>query len=248
MLVTGAAGGFGRAIARRFAGEGARLVLSDLDTGCLQEVAEACGSECALHAGDVAEPATARALTALALDRFGSLDVAVNNAGIAHPLKRLAEIDDAEAAHVIGVNLTAVFLAMKHQIAAMERQFAESGRRGAIVNLASIAGVIGAPGLSAYAAAKHGVVGLTKTAALESARRGVRVNAVCPSYTVTPMLTGTIMTGEGGMDAERLSRGIPMGRLATIVDVVEAVLFAAAPENAFMTGQTLHVDGGLSAG
>lgn len=249
VLLTGATGGFGQAAARRLAAEGASLVLGDVDAGRLSAFADRFDAPIAYAAGDIAREATSAALVALALERFGRLDIAINNAGIAHPLTPFAGLEAATVERVIAVDLIGVFYAMKHQITAMEAAHAREGRRGAIVNVASVAGVCGAPGLAAYAAAKHGVVGLTRSAALEQARRGIRINALCPSYARTPMVAGITSAGHEDEAAEesRLVAGIPMRRLAEVDEVVEALLFLADPANAFMTGQTVHVDGGLTA-
>jgi len=241
VLITGASGGFGRAASAAFATEGARLVLSDLSMEALEAAAGALDAETALLAGDVADPALHRELVGLAQSRFGGLDVAVNNAGIAHAPARLEAIPEAEARKVIEIDLLAVLWAMQAQIPAM------AGRSGAIVNIASVAGVVGAPMLSPYAAAKHGVVGLTRTAALETARTGLRVNAICPAFARTPMVEEILRAGgEGG--EERLSGQLPMRRIGEPAEVAAAILFAADPANGFMTGQALTVDGGLTAG
>ena len=242
VLVSGAAGGFGRAIAAAFAAEGARLLLTDLDEARLCELAAGLGNaEVVTLAGDVSKEETARRLVATALERFGSLDVAINNAGIAHDYRRLSEIDAAEAERVIAVDLMGVFYALKHQLKAMEDRFAREGTGGTIVNVASVAGIAGAPLLSVYAAAKHGVVGLTRSAAAETARRGIRVNAVCPSFARTDMVLGKPDAAAGGAEAEKqIVRGIPMRRLAEVSEVVAAVLFAADP------GQRLHDRNGAS--
>ena len=141
-----------------------------------------------------------------------------------------------------------VFYALKHQLPAMENQFRTTGQGGAIVNVASVAGVTGASGLSIYAAAKHGVVGLTRSVAQEYARLGVRINAVCPSFARTPMATSQLGQNVRGkvLTEEQMVRGIPMARLAEVEEVVEVFVFASSPHNSFMTGQTLHVDGGLT--
>ena len=186
----------------------------------------------------------------LALDRFGRLDVALNNAGIAQEaFEKLSKVKSDEARRIFDVDLLGVFFAMKHQLPVMEKQARESDIKGAIVNTASVAGVTGASGLSVYAAAKHGVVGLTRSAAQEYARFGIRINAVCPSFARTPMATDLLdveFRGKVVTEAE-LVRGIPMGRLAEVHEVIEAMIFASSPKNSFMTGQTLHVDGGLTA-
>ncbi|MCW7543062.1 SDR family oxidoreductase [Aurantimonas litoralis] len=252
VLVSGAAGGFGRAIATALAAEGARLVLTDRDEGSLKALAaELTGTEIATLSGDVSREATASALVDLATERFGGLDIAINNAGIAHDYKRLQEISAEEAERVIAVDLMGVFFAMKHQIAAMNARFARDGTKAAIVNVASVAGLGGAPLLSVYAAAKHGVIGLTKSAAAENARRGLRINAVCPSFARTAMVLGAPGSLAGATEAseaeQKIVRGIPMRRLAEIDEVVTAVLFAADPANGFMTGAAIPVDGGLTA-
>ncbi|WP_099864848.1 SDR family NAD(P)-dependent oxidoreductase [Pararhizobium haloflavum] len=246
ILITGAAGGFGSALARRFAGEGARLVLSDLSIEPLDALAAEIDADCVAQAGDVRKDETARDLVAAAVKRFGSLDVAINNAGIASAFKPLHETPVDEAERIMAVNLTGVVFAMRHQIPQMRAQFAANGSWSAIVNMASIAGVIGAAGLAVYAGAKHGVVGLSKSAALENARHGVRINCVCPTFSPTAMVTEDISAGNPDLD--KLARGIPMRRLARVEEVVDAVIFAASPASSFLTGQAIHVDGGITAG
>lgn len=251
VLITGATGGFGVATARRMAAEGARLVLSDLSEPALADLAASLDAEAIVAAGDVSDPALHRHLVGAAVDAWGGLDVAINNAGIAHPHARLPDLDEATVRRVIEVDLLAVFWAMQAQIPAMEARYRAEGRPAAIVNIASLAGVAGAPQLSAYAAAKHGVVGMTRSAAAEYARRGIRVNAICPAFARTPMVEkGLLADAQGGDMAAaeaHLVRGVPMRRLGTADEVAQAICFAAAPENGFMTGQSLTVDGGVSA-
>ena len=254
VLITGAAGGFGSAAARRYAQEGARLVLSDYASDALQEIcgeiAEEHGCDIAPVAGDISDESLSEQLVAAALERFGRLDVAINNAGIAQDaFEKLPKVASDEARRIIDIDLMGVFYALKHQLPVMERQFRETGTGGAIVNVASVAGVTGASGLSVYAAAKHGVVGLTRSAAQEYARLGVRINAVCPSFARTPMATEMLGAEVRGkvVTEQQMVRGIPMARLAEVEEIVEAFVFASSPKNSFMTGQTLHVDGGLTA-
>lgn len=250
VLVTGAAGGFGSASARRFAAEGARLVLSDIDMGRLEASAAELPGDPALLAGDVSDEALSADLVALALDRFGRLDVAINNAGIVHDMAKLPQTPSDVARRVIDTDLMGVFYALKHQLPVMERQFREGGKGGQIVNIASVAGIAGAPKLAVYAAAKHGVVGLTRSAAAEYATKGIRVNAVCPSYARTAMVTATLAQAPQESHAQALAdltRGVPMRRLAEVDEIVEVILFAADPKNSFMTGQTLAADGGITA-
>jgi NAD(P)-dependent dehydrogenase (short-subunit alcohol dehydrogenase family) len=248
-IVTGAAGGFGRRLVERLSAEGAKLVLSDLKAEPLDALAASLDSEVAVLAGDVAQEDHSRDLVALALDRFGRLDVAFNNAGIAHGFSKLALMDSDEARRVIDVDLMGVFYALKHQLPVLERQYRRNGQGGAIVNIASVAGIAGAPRLSVYSAAKHGVVGLTRSAAAEYASKKIRINAVCPSYARTPMATDALgLLAEDTATAEKeLTRGVPMRRLAEVEEVVEVMMFAGSPANAFMTGQALAVDGGITA-
>jgi len=249
VLITGATGGLGSGAARGFAAEGARLVLSDLDEKALAAFAGTLQAETALLAGNIADEKLSEDLVRLAVEKFGRLDVAVNNAGIVHNFVRLPQVASDEARRVIEVDLLGVFFAMKQQIPQMERQFKKTGKGGAIVNIASVAGLGGAPKLSVYAAAKHGVVGLTRSAAAEYATKGVRINAVCPAHTRTAMVDGFVR-GTGAPEAEaiaELTRGVPMKRVAEVEEVITAVLFAADPANSFMTGHTLAVDGGIGA-
>ena len=247
VLISGAAGGFGSGAAKRFAAEGARLVLSDINATRLEACAAALDAEVAALTGDIADESLSERLVALALERFGSLDIAVNNAGIAQDFMRLPDVPSDEARRVLDIDVLGVFYAMKHQLPVMERQ-AAAGRSAAIVNIASVAGIAGAPKLSVYSAAKHAVVGLTRSAAAEYARRGVRVNAVCPSFARTEMALAAFRDAPDRKAAEaEMTRGVPMRRLAEVDEIVEVILFAADPANSFMTGQTLAADGGITA-
>ena len=249
VLVTGAAGGFGSRTAEVFSELGALLVLSDRDGAGLRAVADSLSGEVALLAGDVTDPAHHDALVDLALSKYGQLDVAVNNAGIVSPMQRIPDTDPALARAVIEVDLMGVFYALQAQLPVMSARFAEEGTPAAIVNIASAAGLVGSPFLAIYAAAKHGVVGLTRSAAAEYGQKGVRVNAICPSFANTAMLTDYLDAAPRGRDAAEmaLTRGIPMGRIGQVDEVVQAILFAASQDNSFMTGETLSVDGGLAA-
>jgi NAD(P)-dependent dehydrogenase (short-subunit alcohol dehydrogenase family) len=252
VIVTGAARGLGQAAAESFAREGASLVLCDRDETALDAAASALrdrGCRVEAVAGDVAAEATAAFLVARALAAFGRLDVAVNNAGIVHPFARLTEIEAATMERLLAVNVMGVFHGLRHQIPALERGFAETGRVGAILNVASVAGLVGAPLLSAYAAAKHAVVGLTRSAAAETARRGVRINAICPAFAQTDMVAGLVDPMRGSPDeaVARVVSAMPMRRLGEPAEIVQAMLWLCAPENGFVTGQALAVDGGLSA-
>ncbi|TIS51407.1 SDR family oxidoreductase [Mesorhizobium sp.] len=249
VLITGATGGLGSGAAKAFATEGARLVLSDLDEAALGDFAATLGAETALLAGNIADEKLSEDLVKLALQKFGRLDIAVNNAGIVHAFVRLPQVTSQEARRVLEVDLLGVFYAMKHQIPQMERQFRESGKGGAIVNVVSVAGLSGAPMLSVYAAAKHGVMGLTRSAAVEYASKGIRINAVCPAHTRTAMVDGFVRS-TGAPEAEalaELTRGVPMKRVGEVAEIVNGILYLADPANSFMTGHSLALDGGIGA-
>lgn len=248
VLISGATGGFGSESARRFAAEGAKLALTDFDQARLEEFAGKLDAETVTFAGDISDETTSRKLVELAVGRFGGIDIALNNAGIAQDFARLGQMDMAEAKRIIDIDVMGVIYAMRHQLPAMEKRFRETGKRGAIVNIASVAGIAGAPQLAVYSAAKHAVVGLTRSAAAEYARRGIRVNAVCPSFARTEMALAAFKGMADQMAAEaEMTRGVPMRRLAEVSEIVEVILFAADSKNSFMTGQTLAADGGITA-
>jgi NAD(P)-dependent dehydrogenase (short-subunit alcohol dehydrogenase family) len=246
-LITGAGSGIGRATSLVFSDEGAKLVLADVDEHGGEETArlvrEAGGD--ALHVTcDVTDSAHVDAAVASAVERFGRLDCAFNNAGIGGESTRLADYEEEAWHRVIAVNLTGVFLCMKSELRQMVAQ-----RSGAIVNAASLVGVIGYPYLTAYNAAKHGVVGLTRTAALEYATGGIRVNAVCPAWIETPMVMD-----EGPAPAsipevyEAIASLVPMRRLGKPAEVAQAVVWLCSDAASFVTGHPLLVDGGVTAG
>lgn len=245
VLITGAGSGFGRAAAAAFAGAGAQLILSDQNTEALQATLDVHGLDASQHLAlrcDVSSAADVDAMVQAGIARFGRLDVAINNAGIGHDLARLAELDEAAFDRNIAVNLKGVFLCMRAELPQM---LAQGG--GAILNVSSVAGLLGAPMMSAYAAAKHGVIGLTKTAALEYAKKGIRVNALCPAFSRTPILDPLAQSGRGNT-LENMARAIPMGRLGEPEEIVQAMLWACSRANGFLTGQAITLDGGMSAG
>ncbi|MGI9364194.1 MAG: SDR family NAD(P)-dependent oxidoreductase [Rhizobiaceae bacterium] len=252
VLITGGAGGFGRSASRLFAERGANLVLSDFNEAGLADHAKslkADGYQVATLDGSVADEEHCQKTVDMAMREFGRLDIAINNAGISHEPAKTAEVDSAEARMTIAVDLMGVFYGMKHQIPPMQDAFESEGRRSSILNIASLAGIGGAPTLSMYAAAKHGVVGLTKSAALEYARRGIRINALCPAFARTPMVEDGLLAGaDGDKQAEdHLTRGIPMRRLAEPEEITQSMLWICDPRNSFMTGQAVALDGGTSA-
>lgn len=242
-LVTGGASGIGRATALAFAREGAKLVVADMNVEGGQQTVHMIteqGGEAIWVQTDVTQPTAVKALISKTVETYGRLDCAHNNAGISgggHALT--AEYSEERWHQVIAVNLTGVWLCMKYEIP----QILSQGS-GAIVNTASVAGLIGGRGLAAYVASKHGVVGLTKTAALEYAQQGIRVNCVCPGVIHTPM------TARGLSDPERRARIIatePIGRVGTPEEVAEAVVWLCSDAASFVTGHTMTVDGGFVA-
>ena len=251
VLITGAAGGFGRSMIKKFLAEGANLAISDYAEEGLAELTaelEAEGANFVTMVQDVSIEATSKEFVDITMEKFGRLDIAINNAGIGHHPAKLADVDSKQAEATIQVDLMGVFYGMKYQIPMMEKAFDEHGRTSSIVNISSLAGIGGAPTISMYSAAKHAVVGLTKSAALEYARRGIRINAICPAFARTPMVEDDLLGGSHNKEAEDfLVRGVPMRRLATADEITQAILWACDPENSFTTGQAIAIDGGTSA-
>ena len=241
--ITGAGSGFGRLAAEKFAASGARLVLSDINPEALQDLAKELGIDTVLAVPcDVSDSAQVAAMFDQAREVFGGVDIAVNNAGIIHDLVRTADISDEVFDRNIAVNLKGTFLCMRHEL----QQMTAKGE-GKIINMASASGLIGSPFLSVYAAAKHGVVGLTRSAAVEYGRKGIQINALCPAFSSTPMLEAVIETrGEKVLDG--IVGAIPMQRLARPEEIVNAILWLSSDENSFMNGAAVSVDGGLVAG
>ena len=200
-------------------------------------------------AGDVRKSSTHLSLVETAVTTFGGLDIALNNAGISHEVVKLPLIEEEVARRVFDIDLMAVFLAMRAQLPIMAEQFSKTGRSGAIVNVSSAAGLVAAPLMSVYSAAKHGVIGLTKSAAAEYAKRGVRINSICPAFTKTAMVEGFFENTQQDREKaiERLTQGMPMSRMAEVSEIIVGILFAADPSNSFMTGNSIAIDGGLTA-
>jgi len=237
-IVTGGGSGIGKATAELFASEGATVVIGDLERSQGADVARSLGG--AFIATDVREAKSVEKLVAETCNKYGRLDVMYNNAGICLGAS-LINTPEEMYLNTIAVDLNGVFWGLKYAGSAMVKQ-----RGGAIVNTASVAGLIGSPGLSAYNAAKGGVVLLTKNASLEFASAGVRVNCVCPGVVDTPLIAPFLSAGEGMRKV--LERTHPLGRLAQPIDVAKAVLFLASDDAAFITGHALTVDGGITAG
>ncbi len=245
-LVTGAASGIGRASALEFARQGARLVVADVDEDGVQETAKLVqreGPEALAVRCDVAQSAQVGSMVRAAVDRFGRLDCAFNNAGIEGQVVPTEDYDEAMFDRVIAVNLRGVFLCLRHELPVMVKQGG-----GAIVNTASAAGLVALGGFSAYVASKHGVVGLTKTAALEYGTKGVRVNAVCPGAVQTPMVAR--LASQLSVPAESLGLARPvhaLGRASDSIEIARAAVWLCSDEASFVTGIAMPVDGGWTA-
>ncbi|GAB2802052.1 SDR family oxidoreductase [Rhabdobacter roseus] len=243
VLITGAASGIGRATALSFAREGGRVVVSDrAEEGGHETVRliEEAGGEATFLACDVADPAQLQQLVEGTLATYGKLDIAINNAGVGGTFAKTANITPEDYHQTVNINLGGVFFGMQEQL----RQMLEQGS-GCIVNVASVAGLRGLPNSAVYTATKHAVVGLTKAAAVEYARKNIRINAVCPVFTRSPLFDSLFSIDPSY--EEKLKRNIPLGRYGQPEDVAQAILWLCAPDNTFVTGMALPVDGGMMA-
>jgi NAD(P)-dependent dehydrogenase (short-subunit alcohol dehydrogenase family) len=244
-LVTGGASGIGRATALAMAREGARVAVADrTEESAAGTVAliNAAGGQAIAIGGDVTSEADVQAMVARTVAAFGRVDCAFNNAGVGAASvgpggQRLHELSQGSFDAMQAINLTGVFLCMKHELVQM---LAQGG--GAIVNTASVAGLIGLPTSSHYVAAKHGVVGLTKTAAMEYAKDNIRVNCVNPGYVTSPMTAQAVATRLDAMMAK-----VPMGRMGTAEEIAEGVVWMLSDRASFMTGASHVIDGGFYA-
>lgn len=238
-FITGAANGIGRAAAVAFAAEGARITILDRTEDALADTVaavKASGGEVLVIACDVSDPEQVEAAVARTIERFGRLDVAFNNAGVENKAAPVHEIDLAEWDRILGINLRGTFTCMKHELAQMVAQGS-----GVVINTSSGAGIRGVAGGAGYAASKHAIIGLTRSAALDYAAQNIRVNAVLPGNIETPM-----MDRFTGGDIQKAIDLEPVGRLGKPEEIAEAVLWMASDLGGFVTGAATVVDGGWS--
>jgi 3alpha(or 20beta)-hydroxysteroid dehydrogenase len=244
-VVTGAGGEIGRVIAMRLARDGARVLAVDIDQGRLEATVAAVGEAGGMaqaHLADVGDGAQVAGYADAAAELGGgTIHLFANNAGVEGPVAPIPDYADEDFDRVIAVNVRGVFLGLKHVLPRMERG-------GAVVNTASTAGLMGAAGLVGYIASKHAVIGITRTAALECAGRGIRVNAVCPGPVEGRMMT-SLEAGMGGAEAhEAFLASLPLGRFARLEEVASMVAFLLADESGFSTGGRFVLDGGQTVG
>lgn len=243
VIVTGAASGIGRAAARLFARNGGSIVIGDVDEAAASEVVadiRGNGGKCVFGCVDVRDNDQCAALVETALTRYGRLDAAFNNAGVAGPAVVADQLPVDQWREIIDVNLTGTFNCMVHELRAMQ----SSG--GAIVNTASIKGFTGARGASAYSASKHGILGLTRSAALEYGKNRIRINAICPGYVTTEMTTGSEAALQTGFIEKALSNAA-IRRMADPDEVAELVLWLCSDRSSYVTGAHFVIDGGITA-
>lgn len=242
-IVTGAASGIGRASAQAFAKYGASVLVCDIDKDGGEETVDSitdAGGRAAFQHLDIVDEMQVQEAVRRAVEEFGRLDYAHNNAGVVGPALRIADAPLDSFRQVIDVNLIGTFLCMKYEILQMQQNGG-----GAIVNTSSISGLGASPLMAAYTASKHGVTGLTRVAGYDYAKRGIRVNALCPGVTRTPMMEGWI-GGDPRIEAV-MDASVPIGRMASPQEMAEAATWLCSDEASFVTGVALPVDGGLTA-
>lgn len=241
-LVTGAASGMGLAATHAFAAEGASIIMMDWDETAVERAAEDVrkhGTQVRSIKCDVANENEVRVAFETVIPQFGRLDAAFNNAGVQSPPTEVADVSGEEYDRVLAINLKGIFNCMKYELQQMRKQGS-----GAIVNNSSLGGIVGLPYRAIYHASKHGILGLTKSAALEYADRGIRINAVCPGIIHTPMVQKMLETQPDAMDG--MIATLPIKRLGTAEEIASAVLWLCGPGSTYVIGQSIVVDGGYT--
>lgn len=241
-LVTGAASGMGLAAAKAFAAAGAAVTLADVNEDAARAAAEelvAAGHKAIGIRCDVANMQEVEVMVNETVATFGRLDAAFNNAGVQSPVAETADADPEDYDFVMGVNLRGIWNCMKYELIQMRKQGS-----GTIVNNSSLGGLVGIAERGIYHASKHGVVGLTRSAGLEYAPKGIRINAVCPGIIATPMVTGMLETQPEAMEV--MMKDVPIGRLGRAEEIADAVLWLSSPASTFVIGHALPVDGGYT--
>lgn len=240
IFMTGAATGIGRAAAVQAARQGAKLALCDINAAALEETAQMCSQQGAPVITRIVRLPDADAIRDMldaTVDHFGGLHGAFNNAGVGGDMRPVEDLDEAMWDLTLNVNLKAVWLCMKYEIPRMRQG-------GSIINTASVAGLVGFRFNAVYSASKHAVIGLTKSAALETARRKIRINALCPGFVDTPMVESMDVARPGMVD--RLLKAVPMRRLGQTDEIAEAVVWLLSDKSSFMTGHAMVLDGGIT--
>ncbi len=243
VMITGAGGGMGALAAKNFAKAGAKLAICDVNQGDIDTLAielKEQGCEVYHQVCDVSDESQVKGFVNGAVKKLGALHVAINNAGIIQPLCHIHELDIDALDRQYNVNVKGVFTCMKYQLPFMKAQ-----KSGAILNMSSAAGVFAAPYLAAYSAAKHAVIGITRSAAVEYGRNNIRVNALCPGYVDSPMMDKA--EKDSPISNEKLAATNPMKRLATMQEIVNTMLWVCSDYNSYMNGQAVVIDGGMTA-
>lgn len=245
VLITGSGSGIGKAAALAFSKEGGTIIVSDInETNGLETVSEIIknNGKAVFFKIDVSNFEMVKNLMDFIIEKYGRLDVAINNAGVGGDFGKITDITLESWDKTMSINSSGVFYCIKNQIPIMLKQ-----GKGVILNTSSIAGIRGLPNATAYSASKHAVIGITKTVAMEYAKNNIRVNAICPVFTVTPMFNPEAMDKIKEGISEKLKANIPMKRFANVMEQVNTMLWLCSDEASFITGQAISVDGGITA-